>query len=115
MAPRPIFCIALIAAGMTVAPAVTNPAHAEALAVDLVIRGRILEASAQPLPQEAGEIELGSIWTYEVRVVRVIRGAADSPNIVVKGTSDAQIRDDKDFIFYLSREKEGAYRLEQLR
>ena len=115
MTPRLIFCIALISIGMTTAPAVTEPARAQAPAVDLVIRGRILRASAQPLPQEPGEIDLNSLWTYEVRVVGVIRGAEDRPKIEVKGTSDAQIRHDKDFIFYLSREEGGAYRLEQLR
>ena len=81
---------------------------------DLVIQGRVLDQKSEPLPQKAGEILLGSLWTYKISVVRVIRGQERSPEITAMGESDPALRKDRDIVFYLSRRDNGTYHVDAL-
>ena len=92
--------------------AARQPEHSPA--ADLVIRGRVLNQSSEPLPQKSGEVLLASLWTYEVRVVRVIRGDEPNRTITAKGEADPALRKDVDLTFYLTRAPDGAYRVEKV-
>jgi hypothetical protein len=80
-------------------------------AVDLIVRGRIVEESSEPLPQQPGTVLLALIWTYRIHVVRVIHGHERREEIVARGTSDPALRKDVDLLFDLSRSANGTYRV----
>ena len=86
--------------------------------VDLVIQGRILQESSQPLPEQLksppGWIDLSSLWTYRVRIVRVVHGGERNKQITVVNIADPALRMDKDFIFYLARNSDGTYNISKL-
>ena len=86
-------------------------AKGRSAAVDLIVRGRIVEESSEPLPQQTGTVLLGSLWTYRIHVVRVIHGHERRKEIVARGTSDPAPRKDVDLLFDLSRSSNGTYRV----
>jgi hypothetical protein len=43
------------------------------------------------------------LWELHIQVKKVIRGRAISQNIIAISAAEAQIRSDKDFIFFISR------------
>lgn len=86
-------------------------AQGSSAAVDLIVRGRIMEESSEPLPQQPGTILLASLWTYRIHVVRVIHGHERREEIVARGTSDPALRKDVDLLFDLSRSANGTYRV----
>jgi hypothetical protein len=90
-------------------------ARAEASNAHLVIRGRVLVASYAPLPEKPGEINLNSLWTYRLRVLRVIQGTERRREVVARAVSDPQIRNDKDFTFELIPQQDGTYEIKNLR
>lgn len=84
-------------------------------APDLIVRGRILEESSEPLRDTPGWVVLSSLWTYRIHVVHVIRGREGSEEILAKNTADPALRRDVDFVFELSRNKDGTYRVVKLK
>lgn len=81
---------------------------------DLVIRGRVLHEESEPLPQPPGKILLASLWTYRVRVLRVLHGHEQRATITAKHEADPALREDIDLIFYLTRTPAGTYKVERV-
>ena len=107
-----IIAAALVWAGPAVSVAQKSEAQ-EQPAADLVINGRVLDYTSQPLPQQPGYITLGSTYTYSVRVIEVLSGKEKNRLIKIVGVSDPPIRRDRDIMFYLAR-REGYYAVQRI-
>jgi hypothetical protein len=89
----------------------TAATQGRSAAVDPIVRGRIVEASSEPLPQQPGTVFLVSLWTYRIHVVRVIHGHERREEIVARETSDPALRKDVDLLFDLSRSANDTFRV----
>jgi hypothetical protein len=81
-------------------------------AANLVVRGRVLSETAEPIPPVSKDIVgLASRWTYRLSVKRVIAGKEPHPEIVAKGDRDGALLRNRDFMFHLTRKPDGTYDL----
>jgi hypothetical protein len=106
----------LAAASLSAAPARDAPVRQGSQSTeDLVIRGRVLNETAEPLPLTSKDVViLASRWTYHLRVKRVIAGEEQGHEIVATGDADAALLRDRDFIFHLTRKPDGTYNLRKI-
>ena len=78
---------------------------------EVIVQGRVVNETAEPLPQKPGIVVLASHWTYHIRVTYVISGSVTMQEITAFRDSDPALREDQDFIFHLSRRSDGSYDL----
>jgi len=78
-------------------------ANAAISCADAVLWGRVVSESYADLPRIPRRINLDVLWTFQVRVVRVIKGSVSGPLITVRVVSDASPRRDRDILFQLRR------------
>jgi hypothetical protein len=85
------------------------------VAADLVVQGRILQESAEAIPQKNPNIvDLSALWTYRILVSKVIKGKVPSAEITARNIADPALRRNTDFIFYLTRSPDGTYQVRTL-
>lgn len=98
----------LAASGRAAAAELTPPARCP----DLVVIGRIAHQSWQMLPDPpAGEINMDVLFTFDLKVKKVLRGAEPRRHITVVAVAHAPLRPDRDVTFALKRRADGTYGL----
>ena len=109
------FIAALAGAPCSIAKSQDTPSgQGVSATAELVVQGRVIDETAEPLPQTPGYILLASHWTYHIRVTHVISGDEKSREIIASRDSDPALRTDRDFIFYLTRRPDGTYDLKKV-
>ena len=79
---------------------------------DLVIRGRVMSETAEPIPPAYKNIViLAWRWTYRLRVQHVIAGKEQRSEIVAIADRDGALLRSIDFVFQLTRKPDGTYDL----
>jgi hypothetical protein len=81
---------------------------------ELIVQGRVIDETAEALPQKPGYILLASHWTYHIRVTHVILGDEKIREIIASRDSDPALRTDRDFIFHMIRKPDGTYDLKKV-
>ena len=82
--------------------------------IEVIVQGRVIDETSEPLPQTPGLVILASHWTYHIRVTRPIFGGETRQEIIASKNSDPALRTDRDFIFHLSRRSDGTYDLRKV-
>ena len=113
--PSLIFLAALGGAARSLAASqATSPSQVVEATVELIVQGRIIEETAEPIPQTPGYVLLASHWIYHIRVEKVIAGSERSPEIIAFKDADPALLTDRDLIFRLKRRPDGTYDLERV-
>jgi hypothetical protein len=50
-----------------------------------------------------------SLWRYQIAPLQILQGVERPKQIVADGVSDAELRPDRDLVFFLSRSADGRY------
>lgn len=113
--PSLIFFAALGGAPCSIAaPQATSPSQVVEATPELIVQGRIIQETAEPLPQTPGYVLLASMWTYHVRVTKVIAGSERRREIIAFRDADPALLTDRDLIFRLTRRSDGTYDLKRV-